>query len=94
LARISKKNDEEMSCGVVVSSGCCKLEAVVRVDERGQIVLPKDLRERAGIKTGDKLVIVASKKGEKVCCIMLMRAEELTESIRETFGPLLEDLVK
>lgn len=91
---MSKKKDEEMSCGVVVSGGCCKLEAVVRVDERGQIVLPKDLRERAGIKTGDKLVIVASKKGEKVCCIMLMRAEELTESIRETFGPLLEDLVK
>lgn len=91
---VSKKNEEEGSCGVAVASECCKLEALVRVDERGQIVLPKDLREKAGIKAGDKLAIVASKKGEKVCCIMLMRAEDLTDSIRKTFGPLLEDLVR
>ncbi|MDH5460211.1 MAG: AbrB/MazE/SpoVT family DNA-binding domain-containing protein, partial [Candidatus Bathyarchaeota archaeon] len=53
---MSKEKEEEGSCGVVVTSGCCKLEALVRVDERGQIVLPKDLREKAGIKAGDKLV--------------------------------------
>lgn len=91
---MSREKEREKSRGVAVTSECCKLEALVRVDERGQIVLPKDLREKAGIKAGDKLAIVASKKKEKVCCIMLMRAEELTESIRKTFGPLLEDLVK
>ena len=89
-----EKEEEEESCGIAVASDRCKLEAVVPVDERGQIVLPKDLRERAGIKAGDKLVIVASKKGGKVCCIILMRAEDLTESIRKTFGPLLAELVK
>jgi AbrB family looped-hinge helix DNA binding protein len=91
---MSKEKEEEESCRVAVASGCCKLEALVRVDERGQIVLPKDVRERAGIKAGDKLAVVASRKGEKVCCIMLVRAENLTESIREAFGPLLADLVK
>ncbi|MFQ6086417.1 MAG: HgcAB-associated protein HgcC [Candidatus Bathyarchaeia archaeon] len=91
---MNKEKDEEVSCGVAFTSGCCKLEALVRVDERGQIVLPKDLRERAGIKAGDKLVIVASEKEEKVCCLMLMRAEDLRESIRKTFGPLFEELVK
>jgi len=89
-----KKKDEEKSCGVIVTNGCCKLEALVSVDERGQIVLPKDLREKAGINAGDKLAILASEKEKKVCCIMLMRVEELTESIRKALGPLLQELVK
>jgi len=88
------KKKEEGSCEVVVTGKCCKLDALVSVDERGQIVLPKDLRERAGIKPGDKLAILASQKEEKTCCIILMRAEELTESIKKTLGPLLQELVK
>ena len=32
---------------------CCKVQAVVSVDERGQMVLPKEIREKAGIKAGD-----------------------------------------
>jgi len=91
--KMAKKKEEE-SCRVVVTNQHCKLEALVTVDERGQIVLPKDLRDRAGIKSGDKLAILASAKKEKVCCIMLMRVEELTESIKKTLGPLLQELVK
>ena len=36
----------------------CKVEAVVSVDERGQMVLPKELRDRARIRAGDKLAVV------------------------------------
>ena len=38
---------------------CCQVEAVVSVDERGQMVLPKEVRARAGIKPGDKLALVS-----------------------------------
>ncbi len=37
---------------------CCKIDAVVTVDAKGQIVLPKDLRERAKLKPNDKLAIM------------------------------------
>jgi bifunctional DNA-binding transcriptional regulator/antitoxin component of YhaV-PrlF toxin-antitoxin module len=35
-----------------VTLSCCKVEAIVSIDERGQMVLPKELRERAHIGTG------------------------------------------
>ena len=33
--------------------GCFRVEAVLSVDERGQMVLPKEIRERAGIGAGE-----------------------------------------
>jgi antitoxin PrlF len=92
---LNKEKEEEKGCGIAVASKTCQLEALVSVDERGQIVLPKDVREKAGIKAGDKLaVFFPSKKGEKVCCIMLMRVDELAESIKKTLGPLLQEILK
>jgi AbrB family looped-hinge helix DNA binding protein len=73
---------------------CCKIEAVVSIDERGQMILPKDVRERAGIKSGDKLALVSSEKDGKICCISLIRADEFKESIKKTFGPMFEELFR
>lgn len=70
--------------------GCCSVEAVVSVDERGQLVLPKELRERAGIRPGDKLAVVQWSKGGSVCCLTLMKADSLSGSVREFMGPLLK----
>jgi antitoxin PrlF len=66
-------------------SGCeeYRVESIVTVDERGQMVLPKDIREKAGIKAGDKLAIVTLQKNGKVCCIHLMKADELAGKARE-----------
>ena len=44
-------------------SGCgpdYKIESIVTVDLKGQIVLPKNLRERAGFKSNDKLALCIS----------------------------------
>ena len=38
------------------SMGCCKIDAMLSVDERGQMVLPKDMRDKAGIKPGDDIL--------------------------------------
>lgn len=90
---MSKEKEKEKSC-LATAGECCRLEALVTVDERGQIVLPKDVRESAGIRAGDKLAVVALKKGDKACCIMLMHVEELAGSVKEKLGPLLQGLVK
>lgn len=42
-----------------------RVDAVVAMDSKGQIVLPKDMREKAKLKPGDKLAIVACEKKAK-----------------------------
>lgn len=71
---------------------CCKIEAVISVDERGQMVLPKDVREKAGINPGDKIALVSTEKDGKICCLSLIKANEFKESIKRIFGPILEEL--
>lgn len=66
--------------------GCCKVEAVVPIDERGQMVLPKEIRERAQIKAGDKLAVVTGEQNGKVCCIALIKAEELDSTVKSILG--------
>ena len=74
--------------------GGCKVESVVNVDERGQMVLPKDIREKAGIQVGDKLAIVSWEKDGKVSCISLIRVEDLTEMVKEMLGPIVGEMMR
>jgi AbrB family looped-hinge helix DNA binding protein len=74
------------------SSTCCQVEALISVDERGQMVLPKTLRQKMGIKSGDKLSLVSLNCGEKVCCLALVKAEDMSEMAGKFLGPVLKDL--
>lgn len=70
-------------------AGCCSVEAVVTVDDRGQILLPRDLREKAGLKAGDKLAVVAALEGGQVCCLQLIKADKLAGLVKDFLGPVL-----
>ena len=72
---------------------CCRVEALISVDERGQMVLPKEVRAAAGIRPGDKLALVLWKKGGKVCCMSLVKTDELTGMVRDALGPLLKEII-
>lgn len=72
---------------------CCKVESLVSVDERGQMVLPKDVREKAGIRPGEKLALVLWEKEGEICCMVLMRTQVLSAKVREMLGPVLEDVL-
>jgi len=71
---------------------CCKIESVVTIDERGQMVLPKEIRDRAKIRAGDKLAVVSMEKDGDVCCIYLMKVTDLSDAVRDKLGPLLKEM--
>jgi antitoxin PrlF len=71
---------------------CCKINAIVSVDQKGQIVLPKDLREKAHIKPNDKLAVIAFEKDGEVCCIAMVKADALTTKVKDMLGPVFKNV--
>jgi antitoxin PrlF len=80
-------------CGAP-APGCCKVEAVVSLDGRGQMVLPKDVRELFGFQANEKLAVVAWRRNDTPCCLTLMKVDELAEAVRQTYGPVLREIVR
>ncbi len=72
---------------------CCQVVAIIGVDERGQMILPKELREKAGIHAGDKLAATYWEKNGRVCCITLTKAEDLTMMVKSKLGPVMKEIL-
>jgi len=71
-----------------------RIDAVISMDAKGQIVLPKDLREKANFKPNDKIAVVACEKDGEVCCIMMLKAEKLVGAVTKTLSPMLKGVTK
>ncbi len=78
---------------------CCEdggafysVESIVGVDDRGQMVLPKEVREKLGIRAGDKLAVVMMERRGKPCCVTLIRADALADTVKEMIGPFSEQV--
>jgi antitoxin PrlF len=71
--------------------GSYKVESIVNVDDRGQMVLPKDIREKANIHPGDKLAVINMERNGKTCCVVLVKADELADKVKQMLGPLAKD---
>lgn len=80
--------NDECRCTPVAG---CTVEAVLSVDDRGQMVLPKDVREKAGIRTGDKLALISWERNGTVCCLALMKVENLSSMVKDVLGPVLNE---
>jgi AbrB family looped-hinge helix DNA binding protein len=89
-----KKKEKAASCAPLnKNEGCCVVEAIVTVDERGQMVLPRELRVKAGIKAGDKLAVTSWKKDGEICCIALIKAGSMETMVRSMLGPVMKDVL-
>jgi len=92
---MSKKERTKSPCGTGETNfSCCKVEAVASVDERGQMVLPKEIREKANIKPGDKMAVVVWEKAGKVCCINLIKTDEFADMVKDLLSPMMEEMSK
>ncbi len=56
----------------------------VRVDRKGRVVLPKDVREALGIREGDEVVLVL--RGGRVC---IERVEDPYRVLEDVLGDLV-----
>jgi len=89
------KKEEEACCdGPNEKSACCQVISLISVDDRGQTVLPKEVRDKMGIKAGDKLAVVLSESEGETCCVFLMKADELTNMVKVRLGPVMEEMTK
>ena len=73
---------------------CCRVESIVSIDERGQMVLPKEIREKAKIRSGDKLAVVSLEKDGRICCLSLIKVEDLEVMVKSMLGPVMDDVFK
>ncbi len=82
------KGESKAAAESLNAKACCKIEALVSLDARGQILLPKEVRERAGLRPGDRLAVISYESGDKIVRITLVKADEFAETAREMLGPM------
>jgi len=87
-----RNQNESPSALGAAGIGCCKVESLINVDERGQMVLPKEIREKANIRPGDKLALISWERDGEVCCVSLIKAEELMDMVKGLLGPMMKEM--
>ncbi len=91
---MAKKQKSKPYCSPLdTGTSCCKVESVISIDERGQMVLPKEIRDKAKIGAGDKLAVMSWEKNGKVCCISLIKTEDLTGMAKDMLGPMMKEII-
>nr|MDO8099059.1 AbrB/MazE/SpoVT family DNA-binding domain-containing protein [Candidatus Njordarchaeota archaeon] len=63
------------------------------IGEKGQVVVPAELRKKFGIEPKDKLLVLA---GEKMgaWAIILVKSDVLSKLVRQIFGGDLQDILR
>lgn len=72
----------------------CRVDAVITVDSKGQLLLPKDLREKADFRPNSKIAILTIEKEGKIHCVLMIKAEGLSGAVSNALSPVLKDDIK
>ncbi len=90
----AKKKTEPCCSASTEELGCCHIEGVVHVDSRGQIVLPKGLRDKMKISEGDRLIVISMREKGVLSSISLMKADRVDGMVKIALRPIMEGLVE
>lgn len=77
-------------------SPCCQIEAIIGLDERGQIIIPKDVRKKFGLASGDKFALMScgsSEEGSTACCFTLIKTDQLKGMVQQVLSPMLAGII-
>ena len=61
-------------------------------DAKGQIVLTKEIRTKAKIKPNDKLAVINFQRGNDVCCIVMLKVNDLENTVKDLLGPVFKNV--
>lgn len=87
------------------SNNTTQLEAIVSFDERGQLVIPKDLRKKFNLKAGDKFALISCMTNScdpgccdpgddsTLCCFTLVHTDQLKDIVNQALSPMMADVL-
>jgi len=77
-----------------LSKSSISVEAIISCDERGQLVLPKDIRKKLSIQPGDKLAVLNCYSKDDKQFLTLIKANSLEELIKGYMGPVIKEIIQ
>ena len=73
---------------------CCQIDAIVSIDDRGQIIIPKDVRKSLGFQSGDKFALMTCNNPDgSLCCLTLVRTDQLKGMVQKVLSPVFKEIV-
>ncbi len=88
--KVNKISDENSCCDPI--STCCKVESIVTVSSKGQIVLSPGIQESMNLRQGDKLVSILMNANSDSPMVVLMKADNFGGVVRNFLGPIMKDI--
>ncbi len=84
------------------NNNCTQIEAIVSFDERGQLVIPKDLRKKFNLQPGDKFALIScmtncgdgncTSEETTLCCFTLVHTDQLKGVVNQALGPVMSGI--
>ena len=63
------------------------------IGERGQVVIPAELRKKFGIETGDRFLVIGGEKMDVWGGFLLVKADIISRVVQDIFGGRLEEVL-